>query len=768
MNTATGAAPIDWTAVTGSGLTLTGAILGVSGRIEQLTIAGVLTGTTDFAISEQTVAQGELLVGTLENLELQVGTAEVGVKVTGDSIRIALLANGAQRFTGIEASGLTITATLPGITGSIINGGVRVNTATGAPALDWTTVTESGLSLTGAIVGVTGEITGLDLFGVFAGGVAVAFESRTVDVPALSLVGASLMTITISLDGPTRFLNMGSIVEIADGTLTLAMLTPAGTADARRWRAVQAVGLSANIDIFGAIAITGVGVNYNAAVGATALDWTTIAGSGITLTDGRKSVSGTVTVTDLFGLVTGTITFELASEIVDVVTPALTGAELTTISVTLGDVKIGQATGVHFSADGGSLVLARLSHPTDPRTFTALIASIEGAALEGIDGLTLSADDISVSINQGGLNWATALGRPVVVGTTTIELSGERFSASGRATLDVFGLLTGSARFALDQRTVDVDLDGDPATAGDQLDDAQLTAFALTEIDLKLGTDTVGLRIGPGGSIGVASLAKTGDPRSWVAVTASNLSISLTIPGIAGSVVNGGIAINRATGATPLNWAAADGTPLTVDLNAADGFTTPTALVEAGGDHLHAARQPVRGQGQPHRARPLRPDHGRGRLRGVQDRGRRADRCRGPRQRRPADLRALQPHRRRRRRRLRLRRPRRHDRHRCADRAGRHALVGRGQCQGHRDRALCPGRHRARDQRRPADQPGLGRRDRAGLDDERRHRRRRRLRRRRPRRPGRRAADAGRPHDHRTASSCSRSPAGSTTSTCSA
>ena len=95
-----------------------------------------------------------------------------------------------------------------------------------------------------------------------------------------------------------------------------------------------------------------------------------------------------------------------------------------------------------------------------------------------------------------------------MIGTTTIDFESALLRASGRASLDVFGLLTGSARFTLDQRTVDVDLDGDPATAGDQLDDAQLTAFALTEIDLKLGTDTVGLRIGPGGTIGVASLAK--------------------------------------------------------------------------------------------------------------------------------------------------------------------------------------------------------------------------------------------------------------------
>ena len=122
-----GSSAINWTTIVGSGLTMTTEALGIAGHIETLSIGGVLTGKTDFAFARP---QTDLLTGSLSNLELSAGTALFGATVTGSSIKVALLSQGTNRFLGIEANGLTISATLPGFTGAITNGGVRVNRRT--------------------------------------------------------------------------------------------------------------------------------------------------------------------------------------------------------------------------------------------------------------------------------------------------------------------------------------------------------------------------------------------------------------------------------------------------------------------------------------------------------------------------------------------------------------------------------------------------------------------------------------------------------------
>ena len=93
--------------------------------------------------------------------------------------------------------------------------------------------------------------------------------------------------------------------------------------------------------------------------------------------------------------------------------------------------------------------------------------------------------------------------------------------------------------------------------------------FALSNLNLRLGTPTVGLQIGPGGTVGIASISApapaTGtDTRSWTAVVGKDLAVSLSLPGITGSVSSGALKINRAggelngvlqTGANALDWA---------------------------------------------------------------------------------------------------------------------------------------------------------------------------------------------------------------------
>jgi hypothetical protein len=76
-----------------------------------------------------------------------------------------------------------------------------------------------------------------------------------------------------------------------------------------------------------------------------------------------------------------------------------------------------------------------------------------------------------------------------------------------------------------------------------------------------------------------------------MAVVAKNLAIAPNLPGIGGQIVNGSLKINRVSGARnnvnltdadALNWATEAGLPLTIDLNEADDWTTPTALVDPG------------------------------------------------------------------------------------------------------------------------------------------------------------------------------------------
>ena len=175
--------------------------------------------------------------------------------------------------------------------------------------------------------------------------------------------------------------------------------------------------------------------------------------------------------------------------------------------------------------------------------------------------------------------------------------------------LDIFGLVTGGADFALKSQLVDVDLDGDRnAATGEQLNDAALMMFALSDLDLTVGFGGDGLQI-DGGTLGLAVIkaptpaAGAGtDNRSWVALSGHDLDFTLVLPGITADVDDVTLKINRASGqrtppptgtpptpgvpvlATALNWATADATPLpaAVDLNPAGGWTTPSGLVDPG------------------------------------------------------------------------------------------------------------------------------------------------------------------------------------------
>src|SRR5918994_3951691 len=248
----------------------------------------------------------------------------------------------------------------------------------------------------------------------------------------------------------------------------------------------------------------------------------------------------------------------------------LGGLSITEIN---GSFQINSASGQHDSNGG---------QPTDG-TITSAVA------LDWRSALDLDDDGV---FSENGDPTSETTDDVLVVGTETIDLVGTGMRVSGSAELDVFGILTGDASFALTNRLVDVDLDG--VAGGESLDNATLTLVAISDIDLSFGTPDAGLDIGPGGTIGIAILkapVTATDTRTWMAVVAKNLAIAPNLPGIGGQIVNGSLKINRVSGARnnvnltdadALNWATEAGLPLTIDLNEAGSWTAPTALVDPG------------------------------------------------------------------------------------------------------------------------------------------------------------------------------------------
>ena len=382
---------------------------------------------------------------------------------------------------------------------------------------------------------------------------------------------------------------------------------------------------------------------------ATALNWATALGTAPTVgtqtinLDGQLlSLAGTATI-DVFGFFTGQFAFTVLMRNVDVDLGGAAGAELinaslVTLSLTVvtNPVTIGEG-GVGFTVGvGSSVAVAVLTAPvatapaTDNRKWTALRVGLSNASLTAAENLTINNINGTFELNNatgqldsngataGGvltaataLDWRHALDLDddgvfsenddpttettddvLLVGTQTIALSGSGMRVSGSASFDVFGILTGSASFALSNRLVDVDLDG--VAGGETLDNAALTLIAVSNINLSFGTADAGLTIGPGGTIGIAILkapVTATDTRTWTAIVAKNLAITPNLPLISGQIVNGSLKINRVSGAKSgtaltdadaLNWATVDGLPLTVDLNEAGGWTAPTALVDPG------------------------------------------------------------------------------------------------------------------------------------------------------------------------------------------
>ena len=264
----------------------TGALL-VGGKLENIDLAGLVSGKATFEFRKETVdvdvdgggfspAPGGdldnatlLLIG-LTGLELSVGVGDFGLKITQGSVYVASLAPSAagdsRRWMGVEATGLAATLNAGDLlSAGIANLELSINQASGgASALNWTTAVDSDgaapfarsdvqvldhvIGLTEDKLAVSGDLTGLTLAGFISGKATFALTRSTVslEIPGQPSVAAATM-MTFSLGGLELSIGDSGGVHVAinGGALALVMLRPnapppaAGYTDARSWMALR-------------------------------------------------------------------------------------------------------------------------------------------------------------------------------------------------------------------------------------------------------------------------------------------------------------------------------------------------------------------------------------------------------------------------------------------------------------------------------------------------------------------------------------------------
>src|SRR5207247_9377459 len=207
---------------------------------------------------------------------------------------------------------------------------------------------------------------------------------------------------------------------------------------------------------------------------------------------------------DLFdGFLSGDLGFSLELKTANVkldATHTLTGAKVTELSFTVSNLDVGVGgIGFHVTSGGLAIVTGKPSDPADHRSWLAVQADLENGTFTGVDGLDLTIHTLHVGLNRASgagatpLNWKTAFdfepygtfGDVVKVTDAaghdhTIEFTGDTaLEASGTATVDLFGLVSGEIGFSFTTKTIDVKLAGGSTLVG-----APLTTIGRTASDV--------------------------------------------------------------------------------------------------------------------------------------------------------------------------------------------------------------------------------------------------------------------------------------------
>ena len=335
---------------------------------------GIVSGTIGFAFSTKTVtgvnlggSNGTLASGTLTTLAVTasnvfVGAGGIGFQVSGGSFVLAYLTDGGSRsWTAIEGSltGGSLTG-IPGVTLSVATLAVETNSASGAgdSALNWSTVfpglvvtdaggTDHPVDIGGNVsLSISGTGATVGLFGIVSGTTDFSLTKSTVTGTNLGgVTGLSSATLTtIGLSHASITLGAGGVgFAVTGGALTVAILSPTATTDARRWTAVSATIGSASLTGIPGVTLTAtaleIDVNQASGTGATPLDWTHVPGAPVSFSGALLEIAGTADIAiGTFVFVHGSFVFETGGDVF--VTPAGTTQ---TVHVSLLEIGIGDA-----------------------------------------------------------------------------------------------------------------------------------------------------------------------------------------------------------------------------------------------------------------------------------------------------------------------------------------------------------------------------------------------------------------------------------------
>ncbi|MFM8573594.1 MAG: hypothetical protein ACKOAU_18505, partial [Pirellula sp.] len=208
----------------------------------------------------------------------------------------------------------------------------------------------------------------------------------------------------------------------------------------------------------------------------------------------------------------------------------------------------GQPSEQGYKASNINLGLAIITDVPGGKTWVALTGTASGISTIGFDKFSLSASDLSVSVNtsSGGrvvdfnAGGSQSGGTPMSIPAgPTINFdgdSGRLLQVSGTInSLNLYDLVFGTASLTLTSRLVDVSFNGTTLS----LDNASLLSFGLSDLDIYAGTSGTGVRI-TGGTIalGVIKPAKPAAPatddRTYVGIQANFATATLVgVPRVA-------------------------------------------------------------------------------------------------------------------------------------------------------------------------------------------------------------------------------------------
>ncbi len=506
---------------------------------------------------------------------------------------------------GVSALTITYATGQFAVGGSLINLNVyNVLSASASFSLTELTVgvsLDNGVTLSGASL-LTIGLSGIQL-AAGASGFGISLTSGDLAIallePPVAATGTdSRYWLALAASNLAGTLSLGPDVSasVSGGTVTI---NQAGGADPNSTRA-------APIDWTSSLDLNGDG-QYGTPADQLNVVVNLAGGGSVSLpineTAGGLLVAGTLTGLTIDGFINASASFAISEQSVGASLGngvTLSGASLLTVGLNGLTASVGTGP-VGLAVTGGDIGLALLrpatpSSGSDNRYWLAITATNLAGTLSLGTGVSASVQGGSIAINEAGgtvpttaapINWTTALDlnndgqygtaadqvdagagipAPNTVALPINETTSEALVAGSLTALNIDGLLTGSASFALSRSVVN-------ATAGTEtLTSATLLTIGLSGLTVAGGAGSFGVSVG-GGDLGIAVLqppATANDNRYWLAVTASGLSGSLNLAGdVTASVQGVTVSINQFGGqdaashpATALNWTTAFASPV--------------------------------------------------------------------------------------------------------------------------------------------------------------------------------------------------------------